>query len=346
VSIKNNLTFDVVIVTRNRTDALDMTIPLILRQNRQPVNFIVVDSSDDHEPIKALVEKLTKDWSGKVVIDHTDKPSITRQRNIGLKYVTSDVVIFPDDDSLWFPDVAENFMKPYEADVEGVVGAVGGKPVQESPINIDDLSYGINKKTVFKDKIQRTRNFIEEKIFPKPFNVYGEDIYKNKTLPDWAPALNCVLVPNISGFRMSFRTSVIKELGFDEVMGSRVGYATHEDQEASIHVIKSGYLVLGARDARVFHHRHPAPRAPAFNYGFFWLTNYMYVIRKHMDPSVRAWGLTRRYLFYKLNLYRLVNGSVFNGAKAAWNGAKAIMDCKVDDLPQVYIEVCDEFMDK
>ena len=44
-----------VIATRNRPEALALSIPLILGQSRKPRKLIVIDSSDDHAPVAEAV---------------------------------------------------------------------------------------------------------------------------------------------------------------------------------------------------------------------------------------------------------------------------------------------------
>ena len=91
--------FDVVIATRNRPQALALSIPLILGQSRQPRKLIVIDSSDDHAPVAEAVAKMTARWNGRVVVEHS-APGLPRQRNRGIAHVEAEAVIFPDDDSL------------------------------------------------------------------------------------------------------------------------------------------------------------------------------------------------------------------------------------------------------
>jgi len=67
------LTFDIVIATRNRKDVLADSIPLMLTQSRQAESLIIIDSSDDHQSVKTLVESLTAQWTGKVTIVHQVK---------------------------------------------------------------------------------------------------------------------------------------------------------------------------------------------------------------------------------------------------------------------------------
>ena len=67
----DRLGFDVVIATRNRAEALALSIPLILAQSRQPERLIVIDSSDDHAPVKAAVAQAAEGWPGTVIVEHS-----------------------------------------------------------------------------------------------------------------------------------------------------------------------------------------------------------------------------------------------------------------------------------
>jgi glycosyltransferase involved in cell wall biosynthesis len=96
------LDFDVVIATRNRPQALALSIPLILGQSRQPRKLIVIDSSDDHAAVAKVVGETTAGWGGTVIVEHSG-PGAAYQRNRGLVHVESEIVLFPDDDSLFHP---------------------------------------------------------------------------------------------------------------------------------------------------------------------------------------------------------------------------------------------------
>lgn len=113
--MSERLTFDTVIATRNRPEALALSIPLILGQSRQPEKLIVIDSSDDHQAVKSVVEKAVRDWPGEVILRASERGS-SLQRNIGLEHVAADVVFFPDDDSMLHPGTTEAIMRVYELD--------------------------------------------------------------------------------------------------------------------------------------------------------------------------------------------------------------------------------------
>ncbi|MBL6911122.1 MAG: glycosyltransferase, partial [Pirellulales bacterium] len=99
------LSYSIAIATRNRLDALKLSIPLMLNQSRPPSQLIVVDSSDNHEPVKELVQSLTDKTPLDTIVYHSPK-GLTRQRNKALEYVTHPIVFFPDDDSIWFNNTA------------------------------------------------------------------------------------------------------------------------------------------------------------------------------------------------------------------------------------------------
>ena len=80
--------------------------------------------------------------------------------------------------------------------------------------------------------------------------------YRTLPVPDWLSAENAVLVPWMTGFRMSFRTEVVRAVGFDEALKR---YAVFEDVDASFRVLKT-HVLVGARNAEIYHHKAPSRR--------------------------------------------------------------------------------------
>ena len=344
----SQMTFDIVVATRNRPDALSMSLPLMLRQSRQPESLIIVDSSDDHDAVASVVARLTEDWKVAVRIIKTT-PNLALQRNIGLEAVNADVVMFPDDDSLWHPGVADAIMKVYEADKEAQVGGVCGKQVILSPLEDEDMIYRKSNRSIIKTCVQPIRNRFENCFFPKPFQLFAEEAWTKMPDLEWLDQVNAVKVKNMAGFRMSFRSSVLKEVKFDPILGSKVGYAQHEDMEASVHVLKSGNHLLGAQDARVFHHVFPSKRAHGFAYGFCQIANYAYVVSKHAARDSLSFQALDRFLRYKITLYRSrvfqrYDRDVFQGAKCAWDIRHRLLPGNNIDLPGAYKQICDDYL--
>jgi len=349
--LKNEqLNFDVAIATRNRFDALRLSIPLILSQSRQPKLLIVVDSSDDFESIRNLVLECTKDWSGKTVVVHTE-PGLTPQRNLALSYVESDVVFFPDDDSLWHPNFADEVMKVYENDLDQVVGGVCGRLVTSSPLEDRAMIYKKSLIYLIKSKIQPYRNRLENAFFPKPFNTYARQRWSLLPVIPWLSQRNSVVVESMAGFRMSFRSSVVKSIGFDNLLAKVVGYSTHEDMEVSLNVLNQNKHLVAALNAKVFHHTFPGKRANGFKYGFSWILNYIYIVCKHMPEESKSRKQCTRYLVYKLvsyglgGLFNRYSRDVFKGALVAFRQRSRLYRCSNrEELNFEFSAICSKQM--
>jgi hypothetical protein len=124
-----DVSYDCVIATRNRLSALRMSIPLILKQDALPQRLIIVDASEDHESVRTEVHQLSKRLGYQnTIVSKADTANSARQRNIGLQFVDAPIVMFPDDDSMWYDKFATNVLKLYGADVRRQVGGVGAPP--------------------------------------------------------------------------------------------------------------------------------------------------------------------------------------------------------------------------
>lgn len=343
------LDYEIVIATRNRADALAASIPLFLKQSRLAKQIIVVDSSTDHGAIVRLCAKLAAKAPIPIVVRQSDQASLVRQRNIGLDMVREDVVAFPDDDSLWFSDTAAHLMSVYDRDTSGLIGGVTAVEVARSPLQNNTTIPQRKVKWIHIPNVVMMRNVIERQVFPQPFNMYGQQKIEELSAKARAAGLRMTYVPTMGGFRMSFRTSVLRRHRFDETLGSRVGYSQHEDKDVCLRILKGGNLLAAADDARVFHNAHPGMRANGFQYGFCQILNYMYICRKVFDERDAAFAMVQRYCAYKGFLYRLRRTSpyhrdVYQGAVAALAQYDIIRRTAPVELAHVYGDICDRLL--
>lgn len=315
IPTERQLSFDVVIATRNRPDALALSIPLILQQSRLPQKLIVIDSSDDHAPVAATVAQATQNWDGEVIVEHSAK-GLPRQRNRGLAHVSADVVIFPDDDSLFHAGVSEAILQTYELDTDDVVAAVCAAETMTPPANVlDKAAYAMTQSHHREAASRRFRNRLERRFSQlKPALFLGQLFRDRHARPAWMNETDYSLVEYMTGFRMSFRSHLIKAVGFDEAL---TGYALDEDVDASLAVAQHG-LVVGALKAKIYHHRFPGGRGNAYTLGVFTVLNRAYVIHKHIADgalSAAEAQTTRARLraFIRIKLLLSVLG-----AKSAW----------------------------
>jgi len=340
-----HLEYDAVIATRNRPDALALSLPLLVGQTRPPRRLIVIDSSDDHAPVAAAVAKSVTGWNGDLVIEHSAK-GLPLQRNRGLAHVTAPVVLFPDDDSLLYPDAAEQILAVYERDGDAAIAAVCGTEDLSPPPGFKDaLVYQLSPVHKREARFRRLRNRIEKRIRgAKPAIELGRLLTSNFRIPDWLNEMDAVQVEYMTGFRMSFRTSVIRPFGFDETLG---GYALDEDVDASFTAARSG-LIIAALRSRIYHHRFPGGRPSGFGLGVIEVLNRHYVIRKHvlaagLDAGAAKMfrGSLRRFFGMKLAASAAAIRTEFGrerirGAIAGETAGSKLWQADAEELSAVY----------
>jgi glycosyltransferase involved in cell wall biosynthesis len=336
------LTLDVAIVTRNRAEVLDLSLPLLLAQGRKPNTIIIVDSSDDPEAVANIVKPYSAATDIPIKLFRS-AAGIAVQRNIALQHITSDIVMFPDDDSLLLPGALEAIMRIYEADVDERIGGVCGREVLEAPADVLAVarkSYKMTRLDRMKQKVARQRFLLERRFCPDPLVVHGRSRCNVHGTPDWLGGKNAVPVEFMAGFRMSFRTRLIAEHGFDETLGR---YALFEDVDASFSIMKD-YLVVAAWDARIFHYRSPERRDAGMILGVMQILNRAYVICKHDESGIHARRFLNRYAIFKLCIYITETKSKFGrdrfiGAFRAYRCLPILLKAAPEELTSTYLHL-------
>ena len=74
-----------------------------------------------------------------MIVEHGGRGA-AYQRNRGLDHVESEVVFFPDDDSLFHPGTSEAIMRAYELDTEGRIAGVCAADALEPPPGVLDAA--------------------------------------------------------------------------------------------------------------------------------------------------------------------------------------------------------------
>lgn len=278
------LDYSIVIATRNRPSALRLSVPRMLNQSRQPAQLIVVDSSDDHPATVAAVRESVGGHPVELIILPAER-GLTRQRNLGIRHVTSPVVFFPDDDSIWFPGVAEAQMEVYEKDVGERISAVCAAESDSPPPDwrlTSSGSYQMSLRHRFQQRIAGKRARFQHALFPDPAKMLGRSYWPQAgDTPSWFTAENVSFVEYMTGFRMSFRTEVIRQVRFDEVLTQ---YSLCEDIDASFGAWGLGWVVA-AHKAKVYHYRSPEARGDDSIMGITRILNKAYVIVKRTQPG-------------------------------------------------------------
>lgn len=336
-------TYSVVIVTRNRLDALALSLPLILEQTVKPAQVVVIDSSDEPKGIRDIVDACVERYGFHIEYEHTSVPGMTRQRNIGLKRVTEPVVVYPDDDSLFYPDAMEHIMAAYTRDktklVAGVCGAEAAQPLEAWNLT-NRSNYSMRRSDKVRRRLLPAIRFFTEKLLRDPLFISIDKSYESLEKPSALLDDNNVSVPYMTGFRMSFRTDAIRQYGFNELLGR---YALGEDILASANVLDIGVLI-GARQAQIYHHRAPGRRDNGRTMGIILILNRAYILAKRgyfeRHSHMRFWA----FYMFKLAGFLATASSAhgrakFRGGVLGFWQARKLTNCPMDQLDDRYIKI-------
>jgi glycosyltransferase involved in cell wall biosynthesis len=96
--------FSLILATLNRTQQVDDFLNSLLKQTHINFEVIMIDQNDDDRLIP-LVKKYNKYFSLKHI---RSEKGLSKARNIGLSYVSGDIVAFPDDDCTYPPELLAN----------------------------------------------------------------------------------------------------------------------------------------------------------------------------------------------------------------------------------------------
>ena len=216
-----------VICTRNRIDDIKRCLTSVEASSHMPARILVVDSSDGNE---------TQEYCAlsNMPITYIKAPrGLTIQRNIALAEIQEEIVHFIDDDV----EVERDYFRalnqvlrdsPHTAGAGGTI--VGSRAGSYRPSLISRLGL---ISSFSPGRVLRSGNNTQCFDTPEAINV------------DW-----------LSGCSMSFRTSAICGLKFDE---RRKGYAVGEDVDFCLKALQRGPLVH-TPNARLVHHESPANR--------------------------------------------------------------------------------------
>ena len=337
----------IVVVTRNRVKALEMSLPLMLSQTRSPREIIVVDSSDDPRPVEGLVRRLAADTDIPLTCIHS-APGLTRQRNIGLARVTSPVVAFPDDDSLMYETYLEEIARVYATDTDEVLVGVTVLAAGRSPLSAPAAegrdrpveTYAPKSAGRIADTLGRFYVWVERRVIPIPYTYLRADLLRGKRLPEPVAALGCSLVADQEGFRMSFRTRYLREAPFNECLS---GYALGEDIDVCYGLARMG-MIARLNKPLIFHHEFPGARADGYRRGIMQIVNIGYIVARHTEPGAparRAFAPWMRLLTAQilLRIHSAHQRERLRGVLAGRRHLGRLLSARREDADDVYLRI-------
>ncbi len=333
--------YDVVVVTRNRLRMLEFSIPSFVGQSHPPRRLIVVDASDDHEAVAKTVRRACDGTRTEAVV-LSFRPWMTAQRNEGLRHVKAPIVMIPDDDSVWLDGAAEGVLRVYERDREGVVGGVAMAETRTPPaVLTTDAARAARQATLAERLIYRFANLkvrLMRRLAAPPLRVAGTAMLERIPKPDWLEEVRATPVPVLIGFRMSFRTEAIRRHGFNEGLARGRGL---DDFDASLALLRDGWLLLETEAAHVYHHRAGGKRGRGVELGVTQVLNMAYITCRHTEPGHPARDAIRPYvrlmvLDYALRAYSRFGRERLTGIRRASRCLDELLDAPPDRLTAQY----------
>jgi glycosyltransferase involved in cell wall biosynthesis len=346
------LSWSLVIATYNRPNVLKISIELALKQSRPPKEVIIVDASEywretRDQILSGNAANLVETAGIKFIYAEATTKSITCQRNQGLGHATSDVVFFFDDDTLMFPDCAEQIMGIYEEDASGALVGVGAFEVPEMPIDIavqDErkVKGASRAANILQLCTRRIQDFLRREVIlfdsKKVFIPYDGEFY-TRALPASIKRGDVSHDPLLVGFRMTFRRWVVEREKFESLL---MGYCPAEDLDFSYRASRHGALASVAT-ARVHHYESASGRTDRYKVTVLTALNGAMLLRKNAVDLSRCkrkfWILTARRIFAELlkdGFGRRWSFPQLRGMMDSINLSRAIFRMSPDDLSRRY----------
>jgi glycosyltransferase involved in cell wall biosynthesis len=216
------LAYSAVIPTKDRREAADEAVEVLLGQTRLPERIVVVDASvPAYELADALVARAARLAVEVIVVE--SRPSTSAQRNIGARQVETPVVLFLDDDVRLPPTYAEALLARWEAAGIEAFGGMAGTPAvvpRHGP-----LARAVRRLTML--------NYVDPSGEAMTLRRSGNVRY----VPEPRRA---VRVPALGAGATAYRTDLARAHPFDERFP---GYAPGEDLEMAFRVAAVAPLV-------------------------------------------------------------------------------------------------------
>lgn len=165
IAHRDEVTFSLVLATLHRTTELSRFLSSLNVSDHRRIEVIVVDQNPDDRLVALLAP-----FENSLTIKHvrTDKRGLSRARNLGLTYVTGDIVAFPDDDC-WYEEDTLAVVAQTLLDVPQLGGVTGLIVDDEDPNAYswyERESCSIDRRTVWKRATSATI-FLRQSVVAK-----------------------------------------------------------------------------------------------------------------------------------------------------------------------------------
>lgn len=270
----------VVMCTYKRPASMVSFLDSLAAQTRRPQRLVVVDASPEDDTERMVRARPENERLADGLLYYRVKGSLkglTRQRNFGIRSVTTDLIVFFDDDVILRPSCLAEMERPFRDGGSEIVGVGGYTEGSYTP----------------PDRLWKTRRVlgIIANLRPGSYQRSGMSV-------PWSflpPTEGVVEADWLPGCGMMWKTAILRQVGFGEMFE---GYAQGEDLDFSLRARMHGRLVL-AGAAKFLHLFDEGGRPDHGRLGYMAIYNRFHIQRRGLhDRTWRdaawfmyAWGL-------------------------------------------------------
>ena len=297
-----------IVCTYNRATEVMCLLKSVEQQTRIPDEILIIDASEGGET-KAAIDSFNSPALGKRIIYHKvsdDQRGLTRQRNLGIRKASCDLIAFLDDDVVLEPKYFTAVIECFESHGEAI--GVGGyinsslqwdKVDPSSPIRLTRFRSGEWERREDIRWVIRKLLRLDSPFPPGWISESGHGRTPGSIPPDGLDHEVQILMGGAS----TWKREVFERISFSSYFE---GYGLYEDFDFTIRASKLGKLFLCTR-AQLDHYHAPSGRPNYFRYGIMVVRNGWYVWRVQWpNPSTNArfkwWAVT-----VLLTLFRLID---------------------------------------
>jgi len=254
------MTSSFIICTKDRPLDIQNCVKSIAQQTILPQELIVVDASSSNicYENKRNCEGILKNRIKLIYI--TSKPSLTKQRNIGVDNASGDIIFFFDDDVILECDYHEKMLYVYQQESIERIGGVRGTVGNEYPMGVTKI-YLLRLFMLTRHSVNERSRFLRSGHYvfiPKPRKI--------------------ISVECMAGGVCSYYRKVFNEFRSDEALD---GYALKEDMDLSYRVSRK-YKLYQTPDAILYHYHSKTSRISVEESSMMRVVNSYYMFKKNI----------------------------------------------------------------
>ncbi|MGZ4865427.1 MAG: glycosyltransferase family 2 protein [Halobacteriota archaeon] len=278
--IRSGDAISVLIPTKNRPQAVLECIRSVKDQSVQPAEIVIVDASD-----KDGLEALVCDNTGeKIKVEYVrSKAGLTRQKNIGVRKCSGDVVLVLDDDTILAENYIEEILNVFNNPSFDRVGCVYGDRVPPNDKN------NAGRRGTSPYSIARAVNARVEGLIRTLFFLQKESSTGNFRLSGWLtnvspskPGATIGVTEGAPGGYTACYKEILNELRFDENLK---GYASGEDADLSYRVSRKYQNIFNPK-AKVIHNSL-TPKQFSYAHTKMKIEYHHYLFKKNFPQALR-----------------------------------------------------------